>query len=1000
MAGATRAGATEADDAYTAADAAWQKGDSAAALDAFRGFLNKWNKDERAAVAAYRIGQCLGKLGKSAEAAEAFALCCTQYRESPWADGALFNEGRYNYDAERWQPAAAAFFDYTKLGKDASLRAQAWYWRGDALFHLDRPEDALAAYDSFFASPAEALATDECKELKPYARFGIGVCHQKAQRWLPAVAAFRQLFTDYPAAPMIDEALFNGADALRHLQRLDEAATWLTRVADEYPKSEYAPQALARLAALETERGNKPAAQAAIDRLAKDYPDSALVADGRFRLARQRLQAKDYAEAEKLYKAALDGATPEQEPIGLTGLGEARFGQSKWAEAAAAYELLLQKYPNHAGAPYARERLVEIYLNDKQFDRAEAAGRDYLKLYPTGADAAVVRYNVALAVFNQGRKDEAMKLFEEVVGADPKAESAAPVLLEMGRFALDKQRWPDARRAYELYLKYHAAAVGAVTARVGLAKVAEGEGSDAAAIVAYRAVADTPGTDPLIADALTKLTELYRKVGAEEKAQLAGQELRKRFPGSAQGAQALLSAGYDHFNAKRYNEAIFAFEAFLRDYPNDPQVPAALANLAASYYNAATPADHFRRAADTYRRLAKDFPTAEGADEALFWAGRASEQASDADGAAKDYHAFLDAHKDHALAPKARAALAMLLDKAGKVGDAIRVRQDAVAAATDPAVRAQARYELGRALYAAGQKDAAYEEFDKAVKDAPNSDAAALASFRLCGQPLDAEHYGDAVAAYTAWLKAHPTHAWYGQALYYLAWANEAGKEFAAAAQAFADAAKRLDDDDLKQSAVYHRGYNLVRAGQSADALVAFDEYDRNWPLGKERADVLFYRGQAYTSLRKWADAERVFRGLAKEFPDNELVPAARFNLGVSLQNQTKYLLAAEAYETITEPPAAGKPAPPPALRAQALLHRGECLYSAARYDDAIVALLAAEATADPKVLPDTRYWLGRSYQFKNDPVKAKERFNQVIKEYPGTEAAAKAKQALGEIGG
>ena len=260
------------------------------------------------------------------------------------------------------------------------------------------------------------------------------------------------------------------------------------------------------------------------------------------------------------------------------------------------------------------------------------------------------------------------------------------------------------------------------------------------------------------------------------------------------------------------------------------------------------------------------------------------------------------------------------------------------------------RYELGRALYVAGQKDAAYDAFDKAVKDAPDSDAAALAAFRLCGKPLDAGIYSDAMAAYQAWLDRYPKHAWRPLALYYLAWANEAANQFATAAAGFEQAAKLLEDDELKQSATYRRGYNLVRASQPLDALKAFDDYDRNWPLGKQRAEALFYRGQAYTALLRWPDAERVFRGLAREFPDNALLPSAQFNLGVCLQNQTKYLAAAEAYEPVTTP-TPGHPAPTPALRAQALLHRGECLYSAARYDDAITALLAGEMTNDAAIL-------------------------------------------------
>jgi TolA-binding protein len=152
--------------------------------------------------------------------------------------------------------------------------------------------------------------------------------------------------------------------------------------------------------------------------------------------------------------------------------------------------------------------------------------------------------------------------------------------------------------------------------------------------------------------------------------------------------------------------------------------------------------------------------------------------------------------------------------------------------------------------------------------------------------------------------------------------------------------------------------------------------------------------------LRQWADGERAFRDFVNAFASDVLEPAAQFNLGVCLQNQGKYLPAAEEYEKLTAEPAAGRPAPPQLVRDQALLQRGQCLFAAARYVDAIPVLLAAEATNDAAVLADARYGLGRCYQFSNEPAKAKACYLQVIAEHAGTEAAAKAKLALAEIGG
>jgi TolA-binding protein len=996
-----RARADQSDDSFKAAAALYDQGDHEGAAKAFRAFLAQYPTDERAAMAAYRVGQCLGKLDQPGEASDAFDLCYTHYGASNYADSALFNKGRYAYAAERWQPAAAAFYDYTKIGKNAGLKGQAWYFRGEALFKLDRADDARTAFESFLASPPEVLGLPECSQLLPYARFNLGVCQQSAGKWEPAVAAFQKLLADFATAPMIDEALFNGGDCLRHLGRADEAVKWLTRVANEFPKSELAPQALARIAAIETDRGRVAAAKDAADRLAKDYPDYRnLAGEGKFRLAWSRLQAKDYEGAEKLYADGLQSATGDQEAIGLAGLAEARFAQGKWPETEAALVLMLQKHPDHPEAARCRSRLVEVYLRENKLPEAEAAARDYLKAAPGGPDAAAVRHNLALSLYRQDRKEEAMKLFDEVVAADPKAETTAPVLLEMGRFGLETKRWADARRAFELFLKFHAERPEALSARYGLGQVAEGENDPAAALVAYRAVADQPGADPLAAEALARMVELYRKLGQEEKAQLAGQELRRRFPTSADAARSLLTAGYEHFSNKRYNDAIYAFEAFLRDHAKDEAAPAALANLAASYYLADKPADHYAKAADAYRRLARDYPTFDGGADALFWAGRASEAAGDDSAAVDAYRGFLAGHAEHKLAPKARSALASLLIKAKHGDQAIKVLTEAVATAPDAAYRAQARYDLAWALLDAGQKDAADQAFAQVSVDLPDGECAPLAEFQLCARLAEQQRYADAITAWRRWIDKYPKHRWQPQAAYSLALAQETAGDFVNAAMGFATAAGALDEPGARALATYHQGYALFRGGDFAAALKTFETYDQQYSQGPQRPEVAFYRGQTYSAQNKWAEAEKAFRQAVRDFPNHPLEPLAQFNLAAALQNQTKYLPAAEAYEPLTLAPVAGQPAPTAELRAKALLGRGECLYAALRYVDALTSLLAAEASGNPDVLPEARYYLGQCYHFQNDLPKAKQRFQQVITEHPGTIWAQKAKLGLDELGG
>lgn len=999
--GGTGAWAQAADVVWQAATAAYDAGNYQNALTSFQDFAEQFPDDERADVAAYRAAQSLGQLERYPEAANAFAQLAETYPNSRYADGARFNRGHYFFLAEQWQNAAAAYFDYTKLGTKPDLKAKAWFWRAEALYSLDRYPDAALAYQSFLDQPAEVLAAGDTRDLVAYGQLGLGLSQFGAEQWTPALAAFRAYLADNADGPAADQAAFFAAESQAHLDQTDAAVAAWAKLVDDQPASEYAPRALLRIAEVEGARGRVAQAEAATARLARDYPGQAQAAGAqRFELAYQQLQAKEWATAERLYREALVGADAEQQAIGLLGLAEAQFGAQQWAAAAATYRQLLADHPTHANAPTARARLAEALLHDEQFAASEAVGREYLQLSPDGADAAVVRYNLAYAILQQDRAQEAMTLFSEVVDANPAAASAAPLLLEMGRFGLESQRWADATRAYELYLQHHADAPGALNARWGLGQAAEGAGDQAAAIAAYEALAAAGGTDPLAADALGRLLELYRAAGDEPGAARTATALRQRFPAAAATARALLAEGYDHFSAKRYAQAIDTFELYLRDYPQDASRPSALANLAASYYLADAPANHYQKAAETYLALATQFPDSTSAEDAYYWAGQAQRQAGDEAGAIDSFQKFLAARPNHASAGAARTALTALLAGSERVEDAIAVLRAAVDAATTDAARASARYDLAWALYDAGQRDEAYTEFAAVAAEAAGTPLAADAEFRLADQLIERGRPVDAVRAYQAWLDKYPTHPLRPRVVYNQGLAHEQAEQYDEAVAAYQtvpaalDAAALEDEGGLRDAAAYRTAYAEWRAGRYPEALAGFDAYDRAWPQGTYLADSMFYRGQVYSRQGDWPQAETAFRALLQRYPQSNLANSGQFNLGVALQNQAKYQAAAEAYEPLTVA-RAGTDA---ALRALALLQRGQCLFMAARYEQATTVLEAALATNDAAVMPGARYYLGRTWQQRNDAERARGYYQQVVDEHPGSEYADRAAAALGEL--
>lgn len=993
----TGVAAQDASTLYRTAEAAF--GDKAydKAMVSFKAFYEKYPQDPRAARALHRIGECHGSLGSFDRAAQAFKLCYTRYPESNVADSAMFNEGFYYFRAQDWLPAAFAYFNYVKKGTNEAYRAQAWYWRAEALYQLRRFSDAVTAYQAMLELPADVLKQPAVAELVPYARYSTAVCYYEDKQYDKALAATRQVTEKHPEAPVVADSLWYGGQALRALGQVDQAVSWFKRLADDYPKSSMAPEALYAMFEIEQKRGDQQAAQQAMARLTRDYPDAQALAKGaRFRLAAEKLEAKEFAAAQKLYREALEGTSGETEAAGLLGLAEASFGLQQWAEAAKAYRQLLTKYPKDRNADRARLRLGEVLLRQESFAEAEALYRDYLKSKPKSPDAPLAQYNLAYAVYRQGREEEAVELFREVARLDPRGDIGGAALLEVGRWAQDKHQYADARQAYQEYLRNRGDTIEAAQAWWGVGEASFQLSDWSRAEDALRSLIDKFPNHTLVERAYYRLVDVYRKLGRADEAEQVSAVLRKRFPESGLTAAALLADGREAFKSRQYPRAVELFDLFLKQYPEHQEAPKATANLAASLYLAGDLPDHWQRAADLYAELGRKHPAI--APDAFFWAGSAYLEAGKASKAVDALQIFLKSQPANPYAPRGQLLLGRALVALENYPEAVETLRQAVKAAGDDAsLKAEGQYELAWALIGAGKADEGYATFQALAKEQPNHSLAADARFRLAGRAYEKGSYDQAVTAYDAWLKDYPEHALRPKVLYNLAFALEAKRDYAAAAKRYAEAEAVLggDEPDLRQQAAYRSGYTLYKAGDPAAALTALEGFEKKYPESKLRVESQYYRGQALSAQSSWEAAGQVFKKVAEDHPDHLLAPSARFNYGVTLQNRQEYEAAIKVYQQV-----AGQTGLPSDLVAEAQLRLGETLYALKRYDEALDALLRAELGPVADFKTPARYWSALCYQAKGETAKARQKLQQVVGDGAGTPWAEKARKALQELGG
>ncbi len=103
-------------------------------------------------------------------------------------------------------------------------------------------------YDEAAVAFREFLARNSQHELAPNAMYWLGEAHYVRRDYPAALAAFEGLLQDYPGNRKTPDALLKVGYCQAELQRPGPARTALTRVVQEFPNSQAAAEAQARLA--------------------------------------------------------------------------------------------------------------------------------------------------------------------------------------------------------------------------------------------------------------------------------------------------------------------------------------------------------------------------------------------------------------------------------------------------------------------------------------------------------------------------------------------------------------------------------------------------------------------------------------------------------------------------------------------------------------------------------------------------------------------------------
>lgn len=672
---------------------------------------------------------------------------------------------------------AAARSSYEKLlmeFREGEFAGAGAYRLGEYLFAERKYDLALG----MFQTAAKYAASDE---VKLTAKFNAARCLDKMGRPAEAIPLYREVASVEKNNSYHDFALLAIADALASEGKKAEAFAELEKLSSGDRKSPIRAEATVKAAALASEL-DKPKDATRLFKRALELDDIGdWKSTARIGLLRVSYDSGDFQEVANTPKESLADLPGDAYPEALLLIANAQRMLGNHQQARAAYDDLMQRFPNSKAAKDAQfSRLASLYqLNDpnlqQEVDRFLMSTTD-----PKLRNQASLLK--AESLFKKQDYVNAGKIYQSLMGEDLKPEYKKEALFKLGFCYSQAGNSVGAIGAFSEYLKKYPDSPAAPAALLQLA-LAEMKGKD---------------YDDAIKD-FDKLITSHRdaperELALQNKALILGQKkdykpmaetfqtLLKDYPKSAAAGQANFWIGWVAFEDKDYKDAIEGLEAARKLDAKNYGERAAL-RILLCYYNL-----------QDWKSLEAEVDSSKGvtiAPEIYKQLGDINFTNGDYAKAEKYYTALAKAGGP--LAADAQIYLAEALIKQGKFKAAQASAEAAIQAAREPARRARALLALGDVNRDAGRTDEAIKNAEEALLLQPEG--------RLNAQ-------GRLLLGETEYSKG----------------------DFAAAAKAFMTVAVLYDDKVVTPHALERAASAYRKAGDSMEAQKAESELKQRFP--------------------------------------------------------------------------------------------------------------------------------------------------------------------------
>jgi len=743
----TRAEAGEYEERMQFANGLHSRGMHDLAVAEFAEIIRTHPDGARNDAAKFRMAESLRLLGRSDEAARLYGKITVEFRKSAFRLRAAYRRARLYMDAGDYEAAAEHFKAVIAAKPPDDIAAASCYYLGETLLMLEKAGKADAAFGDVIGNYPDSM-------LREFAFLKRGDIYR--DRWI----------AEAPAGGEEAEDLASGA--------LEAYAGAVARKSTERVTAE----ALFQIAEIHFTRKEFEKSAEFYRRLLKEFPDDQRSAEASLQAAWAAYNAGFYAEALSLANTATEEADADNMPEWLYLKANCRRQLLRNDKAVEIYAKLLELYPDSRFSAASRYERALAYYKEEDY---ENAAREAELISTEPGIRTDVYWLLAESYSALKRAPEAIQYYRKIVKETPGTDLARDAGYRLAHHLQQRGAFVEASRFYNAIVTEFPEHESAPRALFASGTCLASAGVHNKAVRDWARLIKEWGGSPLVEESLYHKAISEIRLARTEDALGSLSELIRRFPasrfaGDARYWRGMLFKETDRFEDaekelrvamksvareelrrdatfnlglvlqknEKGGEAAELFQRLL-DSPLKGKFPPALLEwLTTQHYDQ----QHYLKAADAARLLAKTAAEDVWQQAALCLLGRALMAVGDAPGAEDAFRRSLSINATTVYGAEAALRLGeMLLDRGDKKEAEAQLKRAARMASADASdgIRARAFFALGKcAERAADMQEASRYYMSVAIlyddeNLVPQALSKAVVAFKKMGKTAESE---------------------------------------------------------------------------------------------------------------------------------------------------------------------------------------------------------------------------------------------------------------------